>query len=121
MPINEATVVLFANYLTLLIEQGPKLTYSHVTVTNTVTQVAVAHLLFPQYMDDRNNRPIPQDRQNLELTNAVPAPLRRFVQDGVTPDQFAENARQLETYSRMNAMGLQVYLQRQAEQRRKDE
>lgn len=72
-------------------------------------------------MDDRNNRPIPQDRQNLELTNAVPAPLRSFVQDGVTPEQFAENARQLETYSRVNAMGLQVYLQRQAEQRRKDE
>lgn len=96
-------------------------TNTHVTVTNTVTQVAVTHPLSPRYMDDRNNRPIPQDRQNLELTNAVPAPLRQFVQDGVTPEQFAENARQLETYSRLNAMGLQVYLQRQAEQRRKDE
>jgi hypothetical protein len=75
-------------------------------------------------MDDRNNRPNPQDRQNLELTNAVPAPLNRMLQDGVTPEQFAENARQLETFNRMNAMALQVYLQRQshqAEQRRQDE
>jgi hypothetical protein len=75
-------------------------------------------------MDDRNNRPAPQDKQNLELTNTVPQPFNRFVQDGVTPEQFAENARQLESFSRMNAMGLQVYLQRQsqqAEQRRQDE
>ena len=75
-------------------------------------------------MDDRNNRPAPQDRQNLELTNTVSQPFNRFVQDGVTPEQFAENARQLESFSRMNAMGLQVYLQRQsqqAEQRRQDE
>jgi hypothetical protein len=78
-------------------------------------------------MDDRNNRSNPQDRQNrqnLELTNAVTAPLNHFVQDGVTPEQFAENARRLETYSRMNAMALQVYLQRQsqeAEQRRQEE
>jgi hypothetical protein len=74
-------------------------------------------------MDDRNNRSIPQDRQNRELTNVPPA-LNRFVQDGVTPEQFAENARQLETFSRVNAMALQVYLQResqQAEQRRHDE
>ena len=76
------------------------------------------------YMDDRNNRSNPQDRQNLELTNVIPAPLDRFVQDGVTPEQFAQNARQLESFSRMNAMALQVYLQRQsqqAEQRRQDE
>jgi len=75
-------------------------------------------------MDDRNNRPNPQDRQNLELTNAVPSALDRYVQDGVTPEQFAENARQLETFNRVNAMALQVYLQRQsqqAEQRRQDE
>jgi hypothetical protein len=75
-------------------------------------------------MDDRNNRYIPQDRQNQELTNAVPQGLNRFVQDGVTPEQFAENARRLETFSRVNAMALQVYLQResqQAEQRRQDE
>ena len=71
-------------------------------------------------MDDRNNRSIPQDRQNHEVTPA----LARLVQDGVTPEQFAENARQLESFSRMNAMGLQVYLQRQsqqAEQRRQEE
>lgn len=75
-------------------------------------------------MDNRNNRPNPQDRQNLELTNAVPPTFSRFVQDGVTPEQYAENARQLETFSRMNAIGLQVYLRResqQAEQRRQDE
>lgn len=74
-------------------------------------------------MDGRNNRSNPQDRQNSELTNVPPA-LTRLVHDGVTPEQFAENARQLETYSRMNAMALQVYLQRQAqqaEQRRQDE
>jgi hypothetical protein len=74
-------------------------------------------------MDDRNNRSTPQDRQNLELTS-IPPPLNRFVEDGVTPEQFAENARRLENFSRMNAMALQVYLQRQsqqAEQRRQDE
>ena len=75
-------------------------------------------------MDDRNNRSIPQSRQNHELTNTVPQSLDRFVQDGVTPEQFAVNARQLETFSRMNAMALQVHLQREsqrAEQRRQDE
>ncbi len=75
-------------------------------------------------MDGRNNQPIPQDMQNRELVNAVPPEVNRFIQGGVTPEQFAENARQLENYSRMNAMGLQVYLQRQsqqAEQRRQDE
>ncbi len=69
-------------------------------------------------MDGRNNQPIPQDMQNRELVNAVPPEVNRFIQGGVTPEQFAENAR------RMNGMGLQVYLQRQsqqAEQRRQDE
>ena len=74
-------------------------------------------------MNDGNNRSIPQDTQSRELTNVPPA-LTRFVQDGVTPEQFAENARQLETFSRMNSMALQVYIQREsqlAEQRRQDE
>ncbi len=75
-------------------------------------------------MDGRNNQFNPQNTQNRQLTNAVPAELNHIIQNGVTPEQFAENARQLETYSRMNAMALQVYLQRQsqeAEQRRQDE
>ncbi len=45
-------------------------------------------------------------------------------QSGFTPEQYAQNARQLEAFSRMNALGLQVYLERQthlAEQRRQDE
>lgn len=74
-------------------------------------------------MGDRNNRSIPQDSQNYDLTN-VPPGLNRFVQDGVTPEQFAENVRRLETFSRMNAMAFRVYLEResqQAEQRRQDE
>jgi hypothetical protein len=98
-------------------------------VTHTVTLLSdVTGLRVPSlqlhYMDDRNNRSIPQDRQNLELTNTIPVTLNRFVEGGVTPEQFAENARQLESFSRMNAMALQVYLQRQsqqAEQRRQDE
>jgi hypothetical protein len=72
-------------------------------------------------MDGRNN---PQDAQNRQLTNAIPPELNRFIQDGVTPEQFAENARRLEYYSRMNTIALQVYLERhtqQAEQRRQDE
>jgi hypothetical protein len=75
-------------------------------------------------MDGRNNLPNHQDAQNRQLTNAMPQELNRIVQNGVTPEQFAENARQLEAYSRMNAMALQVYLERQsqqAEQRRQDE
>ena len=90
-------------------------------MTNTSAAVTLLYVLSPlHYMDDRNNQSIPQDRQNLELTPA----LTRLVQEGVTPEQFAENARQLESFSRMNAMGLQVYLQRQsqqAEQRRQQE
>jgi hypothetical protein len=74
-------------------------------------------------MDGRNNQFNPQDTQNRQLIT-VPPELGHIVQDGVTPEQFAENARQLEVYSRMNAMALQVYLQRQnqqAEQRRQNE
>ena len=74
-------------------------------------------------MDGRNNQFNPQDTQNRQLINVSPE-LGRIVQNGVTPEQFAENARQLEAYSRMNAMALQVYLQRQfqeAEQRRQYE
>ncbi len=73
-------------------------------------------------MDGRNN--LPQERQNLEQTSVLPPEVARLVQNGVTPEQFAENVRQLESYSRVNAMALQVYLQRhsqQAEQRRQDE
>ncbi|KAI0251365.1 hypothetical protein BJV78DRAFT_484834 [Lactifluus subvellereus] len=72
-------------------------------------------------MDGRNN---PQNTQNRQLTNASSAELNHILQNGVTPEQFAENARQLEHYSRLNAMALQVHLQRQtqlAEQRRQDE
>lgn len=76
------------------------------------------------HMDGRNNPSNHQDTQSRQLANAMPQELNRIVQNGVTPEQFAENARQLEAYSRMNAMALQVYLQRQsqqAEQRRQDE
>jgi len=48
----------------------------------------------------------------------------RLKKYGITPEQYAQNTRELEAYSRVNAMGLQVYLQRQnqlAEQRRQDE
>jgi hypothetical protein len=72
-------------------------------------------------MDGRNNQTNPHNTQNRQPANAE---LNQILQSGVTPEQFAENARRLDTYSRMNAMGLQVYLQRQgqlAEQRRQDE
>jgi hypothetical protein len=76
-------------------------------------------------MDGRNNdQSNPQNTQNRQLVNASSVELNQIIQNGVTPEQFAENARRLDTYSRMNAMGLQVYLQRQsqlAEQRRQDE
>jgi hypothetical protein len=75
-------------------------------------------------MDRGNNQSNPQDTQNRQLTNASPVEFNQILQNGVTPEQFAQNARQLDAYSRINAMGLQVYLQRQsqlAEQRRQDE
>jgi hypothetical protein len=75
-------------------------------------------------MDGRNNQFNPHNTQNNQLTNGNPAELAHIVQNGITPEQFAENARQLENYSRLNARALQVYLQRQsqqAEQRRQDE
>jgi hypothetical protein len=75
-------------------------------------------------MDGRNNQFNPHNTQSNQLANAPPAELARILQNGITPEQFAENSRQLETYNRMNAMALQVYLQRQsqqAEQRRQDE
>ncbi|KAI9507029.1 hypothetical protein F5148DRAFT_1208971 [Russula earlei] len=76
-------------------------------------------------MDGRNNQFSPENTQNNRSTNALStAELNHILQHGVTPEQFAENARQLEAYSRMNAAALQVYLQRQsqqAEQRRQDE
>ncbi|KAI0004972.1 hypothetical protein BJV74DRAFT_316933 [Russula compacta] len=75
-------------------------------------------------MDRRNNQLNPQNTQNGQQTNAISADLNHLLQSGVTPEQFAENARQLEAYSRMNAMALRVYLERQsqqAEQRRQDE
>jgi aspartate aminotransferase-like enzyme len=71
-------------------------------------------------MDNGNNQLNPHNSQNRQSNNA----LDHILQTGVTPEQYAQNARQLETYSRMNALGLQVYLQRQshlAEQRRRDE
>lgn len=67
-----------------------------------------------------NNQLNPHNSQNHHSNNA----LDHIIQTGVTPEQYAQNARQLEVYSRMNALGLQVYLQRQnqvAEQRRRDE
>ena len=67
-----------------------------------------------------NNQLNPHNSQNRRSNNA----LNNILQTGVTPEQYAQNARQLEAYSRMNALGLQVYLQRQnqvAEQRRRDE
>jgi hypothetical protein len=75
-------------------------------------------------MDGRNNQPNSQNTQNRQLTNASSAELNNILQNGLTPEQYAENARQLEAYSRLNSMGLQVYLQREnqlAEQRRQDE
>ena len=75
-------------------------------------------------MDGRNNQLNPHNTQNGQQTNAISAELNHLLQSGVTPEQFAENARQLEAYSRMNAMALRVYLERQsqqAEQRRQDE
>lgn len=75
-------------------------------------------------MDGRNDQPNPQDTQNRQLTTPLPQELNRIIQNGVTPEQYAETARQLEAYSRVNAMALQVYLQRQsqeADQRRRDE
>jgi hypothetical protein len=75
-------------------------------------------------MDGRNNQSNPQNTQNTQITNASSVEINHILQNGVTPEQFAENARQLEAYSRINARAFQVYLQRQtqlAEQRRQDE
>jgi hypothetical protein len=75
-------------------------------------------------MDGRNNQFNPHNTQNNQLANASPAEMAHVLQNGITPEQYAENVRQLDSYSRMNAMALQVYLQRQtqqAEQRRQDE
>lgn len=71
-------------------------------------------------MDNANNQLNPHNSQNRQSNSVV----NHILQTGVTPEQYAQNARQLEAYSRMNALGLQVYLQRQnhlAEQRRRDE
>ena len=71
-------------------------------------------------MDNGNGQLNPHNSQNRQANNA----LSHILHTGVTPEQYAQNARQLEAYSRMNAMGLQVYLERQtrlAEQRRQDE
>jgi hypothetical protein len=71
-------------------------------------------------MDSRNNQFNPQNTQDRRLTTE----LNQVLLNGVTPEQYAENARRLEAYSRMNAAGLQVYLHRQSEQaerRRQDE
>lgn len=71
-------------------------------------------------MDNGNNQLNPHSSQNRQANSA----LNHILQTGVTPEQYAQNARQLEAYSRMNALGLQVYLERQnhlAEQRRQDE
>jgi hypothetical protein len=73
-------------------------------------------------MDNANNQLNPRNSQNRQLNNDLR--LNHILQTGVTPEEYARNARQLEEYSRMNALGLQVYLQRQnhlAEQRRRDE
>lgn len=70
--------------------------------------------------NNANNQINPHNSQNRQSDGAMD----HILQNGVTPEQYAENARQLEAYSRMNALGLQVYLQRQthaAEQRRQDE
>jgi hypothetical protein len=75
-------------------------------------------------MDGRNNQFNPQNTQNRQLTNALPAEYNHIIRNGITPEQFAENARQLEAWRQMNAAGLQVFLQRQsqeAEQQRQDE
>jgi hypothetical protein len=96
-------------------------------LTNTITQIplfALTLTLLQPLMDGGNNQPNPQNTQNRQLTNASSVQFNQILQNGVTPEQYAENARQLDTYSRINAMGLQVYLQRQtqlAEQRRQDE
>ena len=71
-------------------------------------------------MDNGNNQLNPHNSQNRQANNS----LEHILQTGVTPEQYAQNARQLEAYSRMNAMGLQVYLERAnhlAEQRRQEE
>ena len=71
-------------------------------------------------MYNGNNQGNPHNSQNRREDGA----LSHILQTGVTPEQYAQNARQLEAYSRMNALGLQVYLQRQnhqADQRRQDE
>ncbi|KAH9077224.1 hypothetical protein EDB83DRAFT_2348892 [Lactarius deliciosus] len=64
------------------------------------------------------------DNNQLNPHNSSNGAMNNVLQDGLTPEQYAQNARQLEAYSRMNALGLQVYLERQthlAEQRRQDE
>jgi hypothetical protein len=73
-------------------------------------------------MDGRNNQSNPRDTQNIQSTNAIPPELDRIVQNDVTPEQFAENLnarRNLEIYSRTNAMALETYLQRQSDQAEK--
>ncbi len=64
-------------------------------------------------MDGRNNRSNPRDTKP-PINNAIPPELDRIVQNDVTPERFAENARNLEIYSRTNAMALGTYLQRQS-------
>jgi hypothetical protein len=66
-------------------------------------------------MDGTNNQFNPHNTQNRQLTN-FSAELNHILQNGVSPEQYAENARQLESYRQMNTMALQVYLQRQAQQ-----
>ena len=81
-------------------------------------------LIFAIVMDGRNNQFNPQNARNRQVSNTLSAELNHILQHGVTPEQFAENARQLESYGRINAAAFQVYLQRQsqqAEQRRQDE
>ncbi len=71
-------------------------------------------------MDNTNNQVNPHNSQRQQSNRDI----GRILQTGITPEQYAQNTRELEAYSRVNAMGLQVYLQRQnqlAEQRRQDE
>ncbi|KAI0268308.1 hypothetical protein BC834DRAFT_686319 [Gloeopeniophorella convolvens] len=75
-------------------------------------------------MNGQNNHPHLPNNHGHRPQTTLTTELNQILQSGVTPEQFAENARQLEAYSRMNAMGLQIYLQRQAqqaEQRRQEE
>jgi hypothetical protein len=72
--------------------------------------------------DKWNSRDNPQDTQDLQSTNALLPELNRIIQNDVTPEQFAENARNLENYSRVNAVALarEAYSQRQSEQAEED-